>query len=744
MTAFEVVQKELDVGMAPGNMHGCLRDAGRLAGGYVASGAISGGELAALENMAVQLSKNKGEGARKWSEAVEFGRRQPVAWDAELYEGRALEWDAPIGSHKGDNNLKVVDCNWLEDMEVQEPEEWDPVEELRTYISLLFEGHEHVGYVTETWEKDGKLLPKRGCWDRTAEQLLTELGRCGGDVHAVFGDTKEEAGAWIRFNPLDGEGVKDANVTDFRYALVESDSQSIPRQMAIIRELELPVMTLVHSGKKSLHAVVRIEADTFEEYRKRVDFLYEVCGKNGLEIDRQNRNPSRLSRMPGIMRNGCKQFLVGSEIGKGSWKEWSDWIEDINDDLPEFEALQDVFNNLPDKAPELIAGVLREGHKMRLAGPSKAGKSFALIQLVVAIAEGTTWFGWKCAKGKVLYVNLEQDRASCLHRFADIYKALGLPPDNIRNIDIWNLRGKAVPMDKLAPKLIRRALQKRYKAVVIDPIYKVITGDENSADAMSHFCNQFDKICAELGAAVIDCHHHSKGEQGQKKSADRASGSGVFARDPDALLDLMELEAKEPKKVLEGRTVCDAMTLFMDAVKPGWDSNISEDDALVEGRFMEGACKLLTRGQQDDLRAVMVNARRPIEDYTAWRVEGTLREFATFKPRNLWFKYPVHKLDDNLLKDVEVDGKWQQKGAKADKKSTADQQAETAKSFIETYEMCSFGDSPVTVQDIADRLGVVDRTIKNWICRTNKDGKKLGFIKGFKVDRGQIKPLIED
>ena len=53
-----------------------------------------------------------------------------------------------------------------------------------------------------------------------------------------------------------------------------------------------------------------------------------------------------------------------------------------------------------------------------------------------------------------------------------------------------------------------------------------------------NFCNQFDKVCTELGCAVIYCHHHSKGGQGGKKSMDRASGSGVFARDPDALLDL--------------------------------------------------------------------------------------------------------------------------------------------------------------------------------------------------------------
>lgn len=67
-------------------------------------------------------------------------------------------------------------------------------------------------------------------------------------------------------------------------------------------------------------------------------------------------------------------------------------------------------------------------------------------------------------RGRFGYVNLELDRASCLHRFYDIYTAMGWKPDNIRNLDIWNLRGKSVPMDKLAPKLIRRASKKNYIA----------------------------------------------------------------------------------------------------------------------------------------------------------------------------------------------------------------------------------------------------------------------------------------
>jgi len=257
-----------------------------------------------------------------------------------------LTWDDIIGSKKDD--LVLVDKNWVEGQEIIEPHSWNPVSELITYLSTIFEGTDYVGYVTESWEKDGKFLPKnKGSYTRTAADLITALNNCKGDIGAVLGDYQEACGAWIRFNPLDGKGVKNENVTDFRFALVESDNMEIEKQNEIIRTLELPVVCLVHSGKKSLHAIVRIDAANYEEYRKRVDYLYSVCRKNGLEIDTQNRNPSRLSRMPGITRNGHKQFLIDTNIGKSTFIEWQEWIEAVNDDLPDPESLSDVWDNLP-------------------------------------------------------------------------------------------------------------------------------------------------------------------------------------------------------------------------------------------------------------------------------------------------------------------------------------------------------------------------------------------------------------
>lgn len=677
---------------------------------------------------------HSGECAKKW--ATFQGSSAPVTAGTIIqmakengyhYENVSaeLDWDSEIGSK---DELVVVDRNWLERSEIHIPEQWNPTEQIITYLETLFEPDENVGYVTESWEHDGKFLPSKGCYDRTAGQLIKELYQCKGDIGSVLGDYNSEVGAWIRFNPLDGKGVKNENVTEFRYALVESDTMDISAQKAIITELELPVAALVYSGKKSLHAIVKIDASTYEEYKKRVDYLYNVCNKNGLKLDIQNRNPSRLSRMPGVMRNGKKQYLLDTNIGKENWNEWREWIESVNDDLPDPESMADVWDNLPSLAPPLIDGVLRQGHKMLIAGPSKAGKSYALIELCCAIAEGKKWLEWNCTQGRVMYVNLELDRASCLHRFKDVYTALGIAPDNLSNIDIWNLRGRSVPMDKLTPKLIRRASKKNYIAIIIDPIYKVITGDENSADQMAHFCNQFDKVCTELGCAVIYCHHHSKGAQGGKRSMDRASGSGVFARDPDALIDLVELELNDDiLKQEKNKAIC--------KVCEGWlykyDKlyHASQDDLCSETQMLALCREYLENDAYECVIEDVGKVRKEVESRSAWRIEGTLREFPKFASVNLWFKYPVHSIDNiGVLKDIAVDDgmpTWKKNFAK--KKTDAERKTERKNSLETAFEACGIDDK-VTVKAMAEYMGVTEKTVRN---RLKEHG-------GFWIDEGQV------
>ena len=611
----------------------------------------------------------KGECARLW--AGFRGTGKPVTGGTIIQMAKDRGWKPFSGDGCLDWNDSIQYDGMADSFsDYGHSEDWIPTKDLITYLETLFDPDDIVAYVTtDIWNNGEKWVPAKGYYDRTARELIASLHKYPNDIGATVGDWKEEAGAWIRFNPVDGQGVKNENVTKFRYALIESDTLPIPEQDAMYRKLELPIAALVHSGGKSLHAIVHVDAADFDEYRQRVNYLYDFLEKNGMEIDKQNRNPSRLSRMPGITRNGQRQYLAAVNIGRKSWNDWLDFAEGVSDSLPDIEYLSDFIEDLPEQAPELISGILRQGHKMLLAGPSKSGKSFSLMELCVAIAEGQTWMGFRCRKGKVLYINLEIDPASVKHRFYDIYKALRIPWTNGRNIMVWNLRGYAMRLDELTPKIIRRIQSENVTAVILDPIYKVITGDENNASEMGAFCNQFDKICAAAGVSMIYCHHHSKGAQGAKKAMDRASGSGVFARDPDALIDIIPLEMTEDFK----------------------------------------------NNYRDDPHA------------TPWRVEFVLREFPSPDPINVWFSWPLHIVDDsNEMSALAPQGSTAGNLMKSSRRSssTPDSRAST----LETaFAACSI-ETPVTLKAMANYIGKGEKTIRNWIEESEKYSVKYGCV----------------
>lgn len=654
-------------------------------------------------------------------------------WQPIQYRGDGMGtfgWDDEISYERG---YKIVDNSWVEGQEIHEPgSNWNPVEQLKTYIQTLFNNDDYVGYVMNSWKReDGKYsVSGTGIYTKTAEEILNDIEKYKDkkDLGWVIGDSDPEAGAWIRFNPLDGKGVKNDNVTAFKYALVESDNLSIDKQNAIMRELELPIAALVYSGSKSIHAIVKVDAQNYSEYQKRVEYLYKICNKNGLQVDSQNKNPSRLSRMPGIIRGEHKQFLIDTNIGKADWEEWQTWIEDLNDDLPEFESLAEMFEEDPPLAPVLIDNVLRRGHKMLIAGPSKAGKSFALMEMCIAIAEGIPWFGFKCERGKVLYINMELDRPSAYKRFKDIYRGMGIRPDHVKNIHIWNMRGHSIPMDKLTPKLIRRAQKEKFDAVIIDPIYKVLTGSENDAEQMAKFTNNFDKVAAELGTSVIYCHHHSKGAQGGKSSMDRSSGSGVFARDPDAILDLIELEVTDNlRKMQEGRATANFYAEKIRNENPTYLSEIGQDDFLVASAMREHLTAALGQDKAWQISGFELGeVQKVVKLMTAWRLEGTLREFPKFEPVNLWFNYPLHTHDEvGNLKDLDPvglnDNKWSKGGKKSSESRTSEEKkaarikknTENVITALDSLDM--EGEGKVRIGKLETYFDKSRNTIKKWI-----------------------------
>jgi RecA-family ATPase len=259
-------------------------------------------------------------------------------------------------------------------------------------------------------------------------------------------------------------------------------------------------------------------------------------------------------------------------------------------------------------------------------------------------------------------------------RFKAIFKELDIDMtrENVSNIRPWNLRGKALPLDELAPKVIRRArAEGPFTAIVLDPVYKVQQGDENSAEAISKFCNALDKIAEETGAAVIYDHHHPKGDAGGKKAIDRGAGSGVFARDADALVDISNLD-------------------------PGNDAS-------------------------DLVGELMASGEKPMI------LSFVLRDFKDQPDQKIWFKYPLHYIDSaNLLENCYIEGSWEANASQNPNRISDDEK----KRIVENAFLHCQVEGRARVSEMAEYSGRDKKTIRKYAIELgNYDVSERGYIK---------------
>lgn len=195
------------------------------------------------------------------------------------------------------------------------------------------------------------------------------------------------------------------------------------------------------------------------------------------------------------------------------------------------------------KPPEVIHRLLHRGSKLLLGGTSKSNKSWSLIELAMCVAGGRPWWGFPTSKGRVLYINFELQDWSILERVAEMGVDLSVSGDLgegvTESFDVWNLRGHAADIANLLPRLKEAASQQDYALIIIDPLFKLLgSRDENSAGDMADLFNLLEDLAREGNSAIAVAHHFAKGNAAGKAAQDRMSGSGVLARDPDAMVIL--------------------------------------------------------------------------------------------------------------------------------------------------------------------------------------------------------------
>jgi RecA-family ATPase len=166
---------------------------------------------------------------------------------------------------------------------------------------------------------------------------------------------------------------------------------------------------------------------------------------------------------------------------------------------------------------------------MILGGTSKSNKSWCLLDLALSVASGQPWWGRKCTKLPVVYINFELRPWALAERLGALCLARPECKGLKQLLALWNLRGHNADLTLLQPKLEEQLARHQFGLIILDPAYKVLGNrDENANGEIAGLMNALEALAQKTGAAIVVAHHFAKGDSTAKSAMDRMSGAGAW------------------------------------------------------------------------------------------------------------------------------------------------------------------------------------------------------------------------
>ncbi len=189
-----------------------------------------------------------------------------------------------------------------------------------TFLKACFQPDDILSFAPGTiLEGETRAIPEHSGINVFTRDQWLEKAEAKGGIGRLF---STRHGLYLRINPVTHKSNgSDKDVAAYRHTLIESDKIPKEDQERILRDSGLPIAALIDSGGESIHAWVRVDAKTKEEFHERRERLWESLPE-GFIIDSQNKNPSRFSRCPGARRGEGFQKLLDVNIGPPSFEDW--------------------------------------------------------------------------------------------------------------------------------------------------------------------------------------------------------------------------------------------------------------------------------------------------------------------------------------------------------------------------------------------------------------------------------------
>jgi hypothetical protein len=225
----------------------------------------------------------------------------------------ADSWQAPIGHERPPKPSYQSDK--LEQVAAKLPEEVS-AEYLEARSAFTCWNRSPAGALATLYQPGEKILVFTQ-WLSQGSELWTHPGIVG-NFAALDCYKQGFQNVWFLSNPVDGQyhwnprEEKDSrrseeSVTSWRYAVVESDKADPGQWLRALVQLYLPISAIYQSGKRSIHALVRIDAGSKAEWGEivRGELLQALTV---LGADPGSLTAVRLTRLPNCRREETGQL----------------------------------------------------------------------------------------------------------------------------------------------------------------------------------------------------------------------------------------------------------------------------------------------------------------------------------------------------------------------------------------------------------------------------------------------------
>jgi RecA-family ATPase len=393
-------------------------------------------------------------------------------------------------------------------------------------IDACFRPDELVAIAPAAESDEGEIVPRRGVTLTAAEWKARAAAK--GGIDRVFGT---KLGLFLRINPMIQNGATNEEVTAFRHVLVEFDrdesGNTIPKeeQYHAVASSGMPVAALIDSGNKSLHAWIRVDAPDAAEYKRRVAIIWDWF--SGINLDKQNRNPSRLSRCPDGWRTVDgevrRQLLLATGFGAESWAAW-----EAGQNTPDEDAMMPIsklatYDTSHDPNNLLGKRWLCRGGSLVVAGQSGIGKSSMCMQLMILWALGLPAFNiTPVAPLRSLLIQAENDVGDLAEMYQGVREGMGLTPEQEAILDerIFIYRDTTRTGSDFVAAASSLVDRHQPDLVWADPLLNYIGDEISEQRVISDFCCKLlNAVSLRTGVVWCLLHHTGKPSKDPKAAS---------------------------------------------------------------------------------------------------------------------------------------------------------------------------------------------------------------------------------